>query len=199
MVIGLAFLVVGFSRKMLEGVFLPFGVLSVFGIRYLFGQIRKLNIPFLAHAFSGVFCILFVLSFLFIFLSEMYSIQHHAYPYFVTVDQHELLVETSDRVENNEVILASPLISQFVPGVSYRRVYFADPHQTFDYENKRDQVFGFFYEELSPDEQIDFLRIHDIDFVLLSGGDVDLGAKIDVHDLDVVFENSAGVLYAVGE
>lgn len=197
--VGLSFIDVSFSRKMLEGVFVPFSILTVFGMDY----IRKFISVKITHTRKVLLSALFVfhfLTFFFIFFSEIKIISSHVYPYFVSSEQREIFEVVASEIPEDQLLLSSPHYAQLFPALSFRRVYFADPHQTFDYARKKDEVEMFFFSEVSDENRMQFLSEKSIAYVFISKGELDRSfLRFDVDYLSVVYENSEGILFQFTE
>ena len=180
------------QRRFMLGLYIPVVGLAVFGIKSVlatFPLMRRRIIPI-------VFGLAVPTNILLILLS-IFGILSHSPAYYLQRDEDRALRWLRDQAPNDCIVLASPELSQWVPGWTGCRVIYGHPLETVNAEQEEAWVYQFYQEKGSVD--IDLLSGRGIDYVVLGPREREIGGGGDYSALPVVYQSGQVQLLAVEE
>lgn len=174
--------IINYRRRLVEGLFIPLSILAVIGMFNLYVRIKN---KFILKIFKNKF-ILAVLFFIFIFASNIYvvgiDIVYFALnlPHFYYSDNlKESFTWIKDNIKNDEVILSTYNVGNFIPAYTGRTTYVGHGDETLGFEIKKDLTKDFFIKDQAINEKVNFLINSDIDYVLYSDHQKIINSELD--------------------
>jgi len=199
------------QRRMTEGLSIPLGLLAIIGIFYLARLIKKkkfkvfetLNNKFLIIA---VFIIIFCLSNIVVYSNDFKIHQTQRSENYVYAPDY--IYDSFDwfdkNLKENDIILADPFVSNYIPGRTGNIVYAGHGVETLYFQAKKYQIVWFFKEETALEEKIEFLSKNFIDYIFFSDYPIVLGEDFSVPEFlnnkkyfKPVFEKQGIIIYEV--
>lgn len=176
----LAYFPVAVQRRMLEGIYVPLGILAVMTIWRL-GRRRWIAVITVCSA-------LFATNFLLLFNGLMLT-SSRATSVFVPAEQREAFGWLEVNAEPGEAVLSTAYIGNRVPAYTDLIVYVGHGPETVDYGAKRARAEQFLSGAMSADQAVDLLTANRIRYVVACAGDPRVFAD-QYAGLLAVFENS---------
>lgn len=199
----LAFSPFSFQRKLLQGISIPFGILSAASLIYFNASLERIKKNTLRHSAKAA---LITIACIGIFLSSAYSIVYKAYeytlaepPYYLSASTKEALTFLENNTTTSDRILASYLHAQYIGGLINRRSIFSDRHQTINYEKKEKEFLQFMQFKNNIAWKEEYLKANNIDFLYYDKAqkrEYDFDIKT-LESLKIVFENDEIVIFKV--
>lgn len=121
------------------------------------------------------------------------------YPFYLHQDEIRGLEWLDESTLEDDVVLSSLTIGQFIPAWSGNRAYLAHWAQTLDFYSKRDNVAIFFQEATSPVRREQILREASVDYVFFGPAERALGKfqPGDANFLTKVYTHGVVDIYAI--
>jgi hypothetical protein len=162
---------ISLQRRFLLGIFIPLAVLAGRGLFYtIFEQrFRKLCIT--------VVLILSLTTNLVILVAGLTAGVNGNPKVFFTNDERQALNWLDENAGWDDVVLASPELSMFIPGWAGVRVVYGHPFETVDAEKKEVSVIDFFKSSAQPTAIQAFIRSHRVNFILYGPREKALNSK----------------------
>jgi hypothetical protein len=99
------------------------------------------------------------------------------------------------RTRDDSVVLASPIVSTWLPGWAGARVVYGHPFETLDADTKRQTVINW-YSEQDAANCIPFLELYNVRYVLAGPEEALIGNTVCLDGLRVVTQIGAVTIYA---
>lgn len=199
----LSFSPLPFQRKIIQGISFPLGILSAASVYYFFQSSKKISNDIISYCIQGVLITGTIIT---LFLSQAYSVIYEVYdyshavpPYFISTETKEALEFLKNNTNTSDIILASPIHSQYIPGLYYRKSYVADEHQTLDYARKKKEFIVFTQYQNNTEWKKEFLQKNNISYFYydkLQKKPRDISFE-NVPYLKNIFENEEIILYKI--
>lgn len=117
-------------------------------------------------------------------------------PYYLSSDDARALEWLQGHASGNDIVLASPIVSNLIPAWSDARVYWGHPFETVDAQAKLAQLQRFFRSEMPPHEACVFLQERDISLVYAGTLEGRLGVvNWDALRLSTAYANGTVTMY----
>src|SRR3989344_3666307 len=168
------------------------------------------SLPFHSRYTQGIHFILGAVLFLFLFGTSVFYTLARDFYYFI---QKPAEVATSlylpddvlagiswlEKQPRPKLILASALVSMFIPGFSGQTVYVAHAHETLFFYSKIIYLAYFFSDDQNDDIKYQFLKQQNIDYVFYSDYEKKLGSfnPAEKNYLRLVFDSPQAQVYQV--
>lgn len=162
----LLYIPLSFQRRLVEGAIIPMAILAVYMLREMSYWMRgrlTVRIPIRTVAICAL--LLFSGNFIGLIAEQIGPVIEGGFPKFLTTEERKMFDWLASNATANDVILASPSISNFIPRFTSAHVYFGHEAQSINGPSKLREVEDF-YLRTSPEEYDAFLRDRSIDFVV---------------------------------
>ncbi len=117
-------------------------------------------------------------------------------PYYLSSDNARALEWLQGHATGDDVVLASPTVSNLIPAWSDARVYWGHPFETVDAQAKLAQVQRFFRSDMPPHEACVFLQERGISLIYAGALEGRRGAvNWDALGLGTAYENGTVTMY----
>ena len=195
-VLGLALIYVPFSlqRRFMLGLFVPTALLAVFGIAYLR---QRFNRPL--RGLVPALLVLSVLTNVLLVLILLMGAVTHAPELSLIRDEHRAAEWIRDHTAPDALVLASPEIGQWLPGLTGRRVIYGHPYETVNAQGEQAAVEAFFREPAAvpPDDRL--LQTRGVSYIFYGPREADLalGSAPNFSALPIVFQSGPVMVYEV--
>jgi len=103
------------------------------------------------------------------------DLSRHAYPYYLEKDEANAFAWLEKNANQDDVVLSSITIGQFIPASTGLNAFLAHWAQTLDFYKKSDLVNAFFDEKSAPELRSQMLEQYGIDFVFYGPAEQKLG------------------------
>lgn len=193
---------VDFQRRMVEGLFIPLGIITAMGVVYIWDKLSQARGAFIKQT------ILYTVLIIFLPITNIQILGQDIYiykskkelPYYIPANEMEAMLWLHDETASDVVILSGEYMGNFIPAYTLRRVYIGHGPQTLDLERKLKEVNNFYGGRYSDIQIQNLLYEGNISYVFASSselayGSVDLSAK---EYLTLVFSNQSVEIYEVG-
>jgi hypothetical protein len=192
-----------FQRRITQGLQFPLIIFSCLGFFYLYELVRKKRIvDEYKEIFALIIIIFFSLSNLYVLAKDLslftYS-QYKVRPYYLEKEFKEAFQWLKNNLPDNEIILSSPIIDNFIPGFSGKIVYLGHEIETLNFEEKRKKVTEFFQDNQNDFQKKQFLKKNRIKYIFYDNqGEKIEGFRPQEKDyLKLVFHRAAVSIYQV--
>lgn len=173
------------QRRFLMGYFIPCGILAAWGL-YKFRWGKWVEFGLISAS---------LVTNLVLMLTIFFGIGTHAKEYYLSADEAAALTWITGNTDRNDVILASPDFSLFIPAQTGRRVIYGHPYETVQAERMK-LLATSFYEGSLPDAELQNLLM-EVDYILLGSQEVALGGSPSLDSYRVVFKQGLVTIFAV--
>jgi hypothetical protein len=95
-------------------------------------------------------------------------------PLFLSTAEYKALVWIKENSRNEDIILAKPELSVFIPNIAERRVVYGHPFETIHAEQQKKAVTGYYSGKMNPAETEAFLKDNRIRYIMF---ELDNGAN----------------------
>jgi hypothetical protein len=149
---------------------------------------------------SKLFASVFVVSILtnvIILFSAFYGVQTHDQQLYLTADEGAAMGWIKDNVAQNDIILASPQIGNFIPAQTGRRVLWGHPFETVNSDTVESGVVQFYSGSLSSVEQNNYLQNNNVNYVFLGSRERQMGTPTIISKFNMVYHNASVAIYQV--
>lgn len=197
----LMYLPVSFQRRLVEGAHIPFCALASYGIHSFFELVRRKKEArgkiFDKQKAVRVVLILASFSNISVCISDMRSLAHAAFPYFLSSEIKQAFHYMDTRTSKNDIVLSSYAIGNFIPAQSGNTVYLGHYDQTLNAPEKYKDVLQFYGKKTSCVWRHAFLKKQNIRYVFFSSEERSLrGLKtLSCPFLTPVFQEGNTVIY----
>ncbi|MFC1687932.1 hypothetical protein ACFL0L_05165 [Patescibacteria group bacterium] len=192
---------VDFQRRMVEGLFIPLGIITAMGIIYLWDTYTQTRNTFIKQSVLGIALVVFLpITNIQILGQDIYIYESKKeLPYYIPADEMEAMQWLHNETASDEIILSGEYMGNFIPAYTLRRVYIGHGPQTLDLERKSKEVNNFYGGRYSDTQIQNLLSQENISYIFTSSselayGSVDLSAK---EYLALVFSNQSVEIYKV--
>lgn len=177
-----------------KGFFIILGITAILGLRWL-GRLLR-------HSWAIYFWVLFFSTFSTIFLTLIYLLpiygsQVNPWTY-LTCEEKRAFDFLSRNSKEGEIVLASPLIGNFIPANTNNRVYFGHDVSILNFQERRKNISGFYEGKFSA-PPLNFLKKEKIDYVFWGPKEKELG-ELDLTKepyLESIYQNEKVTLFKV--
>lgn len=196
LVLGLVLIYAPFSlqRRFMLGLYVPAALLAVFGVAYLR---QRFNRPL-----KGLVPALLVLSLLtnvLLVLILTLGAATHALELTLTRDEFRAAEWITANTAPDALVLASPQIGQWLPGLTGRRVIYGHPYETVNAEQEQAAVEEFFREPVAITRNDPRLDERGVSYIFYGPREAELalGGGPDFSALPFVFQSGSVTIYEV--
>lgn len=200
---GLVYLPVDFQIHMLNGWQIPIALLAVRGWLvyvqpWLARQLRQqAQVGFMFLASGALLLLLVIPTNLYLFAWRFIDLARHSYPYYLARSEVEALDWLEQTVNDNQVVLSSLTIGQYVPAETGAHAYLAHWAQTVAFFRRSEDVQAF-YSSSDTLRAESLLAEEGIDYVFYGPVERAIGEPAwDQLPLHQVYQNSEVTVYAV--
>jgi hypothetical protein len=192
-VMGLFLILIPFSlqRRFMFGIFIPTGILAVFGILYLIERYPQVG-KWLWKAFLGVS----VLTNISVLLITGFGIYSHSQKYYFLQTEYDSFNWIKSFTSMDNIILSSPEVGLLIPAYTGRRVIYGHPFETVNAKIELQNVDHFF-DGWSKEQEKQFIESRHIDYIFFGPEEKKLGTPDILSDFPVVFKNEDVSIYHV--
>lgn len=197
----LVYLPVDFQIHMLNGWQIPAGILAakvwVENIEPCLLKRAKSKRRSLAAA--GLLILLVIPTNLYLYAWRFLDLSRHASPYYLRTTELAAMKWLEANAEEDDVVLSSIAIGQYIPAETGTHAYLAHWAQTVDFFRRTEDVERFFTEIPDTQFQAGLLNEEGIDYVFFGPEEKALGAQTLSHlGLSPVFQQDEVIVYQVG-
>ena len=161
----LTFIPFNLQRRFLTGLYIPVAILTVFVVDKANLQRFKKKIVF------NFILMLSVISNLLLLVMGFSAITQKNNTMFLSVREYRSLNWLKEHSDKEDIILASPELSLFIPNIAERRVVYGHPFETIDADKQKANVIKYFSGSMDPQEKETFFRDNRIRYVLFVSED----------------------------
>jgi len=182
-------------------------VIGLFGLyNYLKNKISYKNFDFWVNnpaLLFMLFLMIFTPSVLFNIARDIYlfkqSDQYNLEQTFYISDDFSAAAKFLYDQPHDKIILAADIPAKFIPSMTGQSVYIAHAHETLFYYAKLNYLFKFYANDDDPVFKEKFLRSREIDYVLFSDYEKELGGfdPSSVDFLNLVFDSTSVKIYSL--
>ncbi|MBI5566229.1 MAG: hypothetical protein HY870_15130 [Chloroflexi bacterium] len=172
---------ISLQRRLSLGLHVPIGLLAASGLGQLARTIWTRRLIFAATLPTSIMIVVVLIA----------GAAAHSPSIYLTTDEFATMTWLHDHARFDDVVLAAPETSAFVPAFAGQRVVYGHPYETVDADRKKQLVTDFFVGQSAA-------ALQDVSFVLIGARERALGT-LDVTTLPLseVFRSGDVVLYTV--
>ena len=161
LVLGLAltYVPVNLQRRFLTGLYIPL-IIAFFSLLDIWAINKKLKKRIILFSFF-----LSIISNVIILAMGLSIMEKKDSLFFLKKNEYQGLVWIRDNSRIQDVVLASPEISLYIPSIAGRRVVYAHPYETLNAEKQKEQVETFYKGEIKNGELDKFIKSNNIRYV----------------------------------
>lgn len=162
----LLYIPLSFQRRLIEGAIIPIVILAVYMLREMSYWIRS-HMTERIPVRTVAICVLLLFSgnFVGLIAEQIGPVVEGGFPKYLTTEERKMFDWLASNATADDIILASPSISNFIPRFTGAHVYFGHDAQSINGPSKL-RVVEDFYLRTSPGEYEAFLHDRSIDFVV---------------------------------
>ena len=161
----LAYLPVDLQRRLLIGIYIPIGILGLYGMNLVINSTGKNWKPIR----DAIFAITLPTNLLLIIISLNFAANR--YPNMdIKMNVWQSLQWVDQNIPSDSLILATPEIGLYIPAYSNNRVIYGHPFETINQTLNKNNVERFFT-GMSPSEQQVYLKDEGVDYILVNNDD----------------------------
>jgi hypothetical protein len=190
----LVYLPFSLQRRFMAGYYIPVALFAVYALFVTQGRARLLLNS--NKLFTSIF-VASILTNVIILFSAFYGVQTHDQQLYLTADESAAIGWIKDNVAQNDIILASPQIGNFIPAQTGRRVLWGHPFETVNSDTVESGVVQFYSGPLSSVEQNNYLQSNNVDYVFLGPRERQMGTPTIISNLNMVYQNASVAVYQV--
>lgn len=165
----LIYLPIGFQRRFIFGLWIPWAALAAWGLEQL-AQYMKKPYQFWARWLFG----LAIPTNILLIVMAFFGVQTHAPRFYLTIDEVQALAWIEAHTPPDALILASPEMGAFIPAYTGRRVIYGHPYETVNAAAEQSLVEQFFAGE--PGEE--FLTTRGVDIIFYGPREQTFGSAL---------------------
>ena len=198
----LVYVPVDFQRRMIEGLYIPLGILATIGFFHIWqGTFAKRY----GHALRTILiisCAVFLpMTNIQMVGQDIYLYKHmEGLPYELSADEQHALAWLHEQTPIHSVVLTSHYFGNFIPPYTLRRAYIGHGPQTIDLPRKAREVSAFYTGAWSLFTMQEFLEFNRIGYIYVGTKERAYGNMIDftiLPFLTEVFSSSSVQVYQV--
>ncbi len=190
----LVYLPFDLQRRLITGLHIPLGILAAIGLscwlansRLRLSQRRQLTVVVVTIGALGT---LFVWTIPLLVMLQPPATSETTALLFMREEELAAFTWLSENAAVDDVVLASPRVSMFVPGQAGTRVFYGHPFETLEAEKKRAMVEAFYHGETETIPT-------PVDFIIYGPAEQALGRPVSLSTLPIVFSQDNLLIYAV--
>ncbi len=134
---------------------------------------------------------------LLLILIGLFGAFSHQPAYYLTQAETQAVSWIQAHTDPGALVLASPDMGHFIPGLTGRRVVYGHPFETINADQEKEWVNAF-YQESGP-ANLALLSGHRINYLVFGPREQALGGKIDLSGLQKVFQSGSVQIFAIPE
>jgi hypothetical protein len=192
--IPLLYLPLNLQRRFMMGLYIPIVGLAVLGLETL---ARRSPSRFIILSVSNL--IIALPTNIVIILAAFSGIQSHDPSIYLDRQEYAAIRWLIQNTKPDDIVLCSPDMGLFIPAYTGRRVIYGHPFETINAKEEKDTVLDFYSGGNSLQQQDDFIKDRDIDYIMVGVRENRLGNLTISHNWDIVFRQENVVLYQVQE
>lgn len=194
--LGLALIYVPFSlqRRFMLGLYIPTAVLALFGVQVLRSRFNR---P-LRGLIPTLLSLSFLTNILWVLILMLGALTHPPELY-LAPDETQAIAWIRSNTAPDALVLASPQIGQWLPGLTGRRVIYGHPYETVNAEQEQAAVEAFFREPVDVTRDDPRLDERGVSYIFYGPREVELalGGGPDFSALPAVFQSGSVTIYEV--
>jgi hypothetical protein len=157
------------QRRFLTGLFIPFGILSAVVISQWHRDMGFKKMVF------GLLAGLSILSNLILITLGITTLINKDPLLFMSQSEYQAMIWIKQNSSSEEIVLASPQLSLFIPGFAERRVVYGHPFESLNAEAEKSQVEKFYKGLLDQQEEKTFLKTNQVQYIFFGPREKALG------------------------
>jgi hypothetical protein len=156
----LTFIPFSLQRRFMLGLYIPIIALAVIGMR----SILKSDIWFKRITVYSVAAS--VMTSFFVITIGLFGVISHSSMLYLTQDKYDTLVWVKTNSAKDNVILANPITSMYIPGITGKRVVYGHPFESINADEQKNLVESFFSGKLSLTQEQIFLENNHVNYII---------------------------------
>ncbi len=176
--IGLIYLPLGFQRRFIIGLWIPWSAMAAWGVEQLAQSGRK---PY--RFWSRLLITIAIPTNLLVIVIGLFGVQTHDERIYLTTDEVRALAWVEANTPPDALILASPEMGAFIPANTGRRVIYGHPFETINAEVEKNAVEQFFSGNFDDTTAEDFLISKGVSVILFGPREQSLGPLPSVNSV----------------
>ena len=189
---------VNFQRRLVEGLHIPLGIVSTFGLLYLIQNYKTqkqnllITITIAVLSLTSIFMV-------YTDFSIINTDKSDSYYYHISSDEMKAIKWLGDNTNSNDIVLSNWYMGNLIPGLIGRKVYIGHKIQTANWDTKTKSL-DLFIQNSNSDLSHNFLVDNKISYMFIGRNDVILqsGFKPENYpDLKSVYNQDGVAIYQV--
>jgi hypothetical protein len=193
LVVGILITYIPFNlqRRFLTGLYIPLGILAIIALKNF--QIKKSSKTIIFRVVLSFV----IISNLLLILMEIAALNRKESLLFLKQPEYNGLMWMRGHEDRHLVILASPELSLFIPGISGNQVVYGHPFETLNAESQKADVEKFYQGNMGVNEQAKFLTENQVKFVVYGPRERALGNIEIKPNWDPVYVENDFLVYEI--
>lgn len=192
--LGLLLIYVPFAlqRRFMLGFYIPTAALAVYGIDFLrqrYVSLAKVLVPL-------TFSLALPTNILLIVIGLIGVLGHSSFLY-LRADEARALAWIEQQTPSRALVVASPELARWIPGMTGRRVIYGHPYETVN-AAREEQWVNTVYQQPGP-VNLEMLESRKVDYVIYGPREKSLASKADFSALRLAFQDGQVQVYAVAK
>jgi hypothetical protein len=187
----LCYIPVPLQRRFLLGLFIPTTMLAIYFLDQSQSPINNRR--------KGILTALIILSYpgtLLQLVLSGFGILSRNENYYISNCDKQLLTIANERNITHEVVLSSPEMGLYIPGMTGAAVIYGHPFETPHASFMKQEVMNF-WESTNKVFQREFLQAHNVNFVYYGNRESEISSGVLPTNLEPIFQCNDSILYQV--
>jgi hypothetical protein len=179
------------QRRFLTSLYIPVALVTI--VIFEKWQINNKRKTLL---FSGLL-VLSVISNLLIILMGMSACSQKESPLYLSTVEYKALVWIKDHSQTEDIVLAKPELSIFIPNIAERRVVYGHPFETVHAGLQKEAVTRYYSGKMNPAETETFIQNNRIRFILFESKDNEANTALVTGQRSMIYDQDGIKIFEV--